>query len=125
MWCHFCAVAQVSGKPKGTAFVEFEYPADAQKAAAACARGRAKTGPGVTVAGRQIDIDMALTQVCTNVGTWRVRRCAQMLGGFGLGVGSEESKGAYVYYRVRALLDGNRVPVMYVMRQNMEGLRNA
>mmetsp|Transcript_2923 Transcript_2923/g.7844 ORF Transcript_2923/g.7844 Transcript_2923/m.7844 type:complete len:706 (-) Transcript_2923:173-2290(-) len=55
-------VDKATGKPRGTAFVEFEHPADAEKAAAACARGRTGAGPGVTLEGRQLDIDMAVSQ---------------------------------------------------------------
>eukprot|EP00887_Chlorella_sp_A99_P007721 scaffold20.g7721.t1 len=55
-------IDKASGKPKGTAFVDFAEPAGAAAAAAACARGRAKAGPGVAVAGRVVDVDQALDQ---------------------------------------------------------------
>jgi hypothetical protein len=51
-------------KPKGTAFVEYKSQADAKKAAAACERGRKGTGPGISVGGRQLEVDMAVNQVC-------------------------------------------------------------
>ena len=57
-----------SGKPKGTAFIEFKNAPDALKAAAACDRGRKGTGPGITFQGRQVDVDMAVNPVC--VGGW-------------------------------------------------------
>ena len=56
-----------SGKCKGTAFVEFKSSADAKKAAAACDRGRQGVGPGITLQGRQIDVDMAVNPVCVCV----------------------------------------------------------
>ena len=52
-----------SGKPKGTAFIEFKNTPDALKAAAACDRGRKGTGPGITFQGRQVDVDMAVNPV--------------------------------------------------------------
>ncbi|KAL4452269.1 hypothetical protein ABPG75_007931 [Micractinium tetrahymenae] len=51
-----------SGKLKGTAFVDFYKKASAQAAADACAKGRRKEGPGVVIAGRVADVDMALGQ---------------------------------------------------------------
>ncbi|GAX77255.1 hypothetical protein CEUSTIGMA_g4701.t1 [Chlamydomonas eustigma] len=53
---------KASGKPKGTAFIEFKTGADAAKAAAACDRGRKGIGPGITLSGRQLDVDMAVNQ---------------------------------------------------------------
>ena len=51
---------KASGKLKGTAFVDFADPAAAAAAAAACAKGRAKAGPGVTVGGRVVEVDLAV-----------------------------------------------------------------
>ncbi|GIL62659.1 hypothetical protein Vafri_16846, partial [Volvox africanus] len=52
---------KASGKPKGTAFVEFREDGSADKAAAACARGRRNEGPGITLSGRQLEVDLAVT----------------------------------------------------------------
>lgn len=51
-----------TGQPKGTAFVQFEEAAGAQKACAACARRREGRGEGVSVKGKPLDIDAALVQ---------------------------------------------------------------
>ncbi|PRW57348.1 RNA-binding 28 isoform A [Chlorella sorokiniana] len=53
-------VDKASGKLKGTAFVDFYKLASAEKAAEACAKGRRKEGPGVVIAGRVADVDLAL-----------------------------------------------------------------
>ncbi|KAG2482067.1 hypothetical protein HYH03_018977 [Edaphochlamys debaryana] len=52
---------KASRKPKGTAFVEFRSPESAAKAAAACERGRRHEGPGITLAGRPLDVALALS----------------------------------------------------------------
>ncbi|KAL6779538.1 hypothetical protein ACKKBG_A12680 [Auxenochlorella protothecoides x Auxenochlorella symbiontica] len=49
-----------TGKAKGTAFVEFATEEGAQTAAAAAADARESKGPAVVVAGRTVEIDMAL-----------------------------------------------------------------
>eukprot|EP00198_Chlamydomonas_reinhardtii_P010429 XP_001699766.1 predicted protein [Chlamydomonas reinhardtii] len=54
-------IDKASGKPKGTAFVEYREPEAASKAADACARGRRNEGPGITLAGRPLDVDLALS----------------------------------------------------------------
>jgi nucleolar protein 4 len=53
---------KATGKPKGTAFIEFRAPAGAAAAAEACARARAGKGPDVTVKGAKLNVDLALTQ---------------------------------------------------------------
>lgn len=53
---------KATGKPKGTAFVEFKSPAGAAAAAAACARAREGKGPDVMVKGVKLSVDLALTQ---------------------------------------------------------------
>jgi hypothetical protein len=53
---------KATGKPKGTAFIEFRAPAGAAAAAEACARARAGKGPDVTVKGVKLNVDLALTQ---------------------------------------------------------------
>jgi nucleolar protein 4 len=47
-------------RPKGTAFVDFRVASAAEAAAEACARGRRREGPGVVVAGRAVEVDLAL-----------------------------------------------------------------
>lgn len=49
-----------TGKPRGTAFVEFRDERGATAAAQACARGRSGDGLGVIIAGRKVDVDPAL-----------------------------------------------------------------
>jgi nucleolar protein 4 len=51
-----------TGKPKGTAFIEFKDHEPAAAAAAASARARAGKGPDVTVKGVALTVDLALTQ---------------------------------------------------------------
>lgn len=51
-----------TGKPKGTAFVQFMEAQAAQKACAACARQREGRGEGVSLRGKALDIDPALVQ---------------------------------------------------------------
>eukprot|EP00884_Botryococcus_braunii_P019055 jgi/Botrbrau1/5833/Bobra.0366s0015.1 len=51
-----------TGKQKGTAFIDYWSAADAQKAAAASARGRTGEGPGIHIGGRAVQVDMALSQ---------------------------------------------------------------
>lgn len=53
---------KATGKAKGTAFVQFEDGAAAQKACAACARQRDGGGEGVTLRGKVLGIDAALVQ---------------------------------------------------------------
>lgn len=53
---------KATGKPKGTAFIEFKGAAGAAAAADACARARAGKGPDVTVKGVKLSVDLALTQ---------------------------------------------------------------
>lgn len=55
-------VDKTTGKPKGTAFIEFKDPEPAAAAAAASARARAGKGPDVTVKGVPLTVDLALTQ---------------------------------------------------------------
>ncbi|KAI3438130.1 hypothetical protein D9Q98_000571 [Chlorella vulgaris] len=55
-------VDKASGKIKGTAFVDFYQRASAEAVAEACAKGRRKEGPGVVVAGRPAEVDLALGQ---------------------------------------------------------------
>ncbi|KAK9829098.1 hypothetical protein WJX72_003878 [[Myrmecia] bisecta] len=55
-------VDKVTKKQKGTAFVEFREAASAKKAADACARARKGEGPGIVVAGRPLEVDLALSQ---------------------------------------------------------------
>lgn len=59
---HMCRVVmdKASSKPKGTAFVEYKSAADAVKATQACDRGRKSSGPGVSLKGKVIDLDLAL-----------------------------------------------------------------
>ncbi|KAK9842211.1 hypothetical protein WJX81_000775 [Elliptochloris bilobata] len=49
-------------KPKGTAFVEFEAVAAAQKAADASSKARQGAAPAVMVGGRPMEVDLALSQ---------------------------------------------------------------
>jgi nucleolar protein 4 len=53
---------KTTGKPKGTAFIEFKAPEPAAAAAAAAARARDGKGPAVTVKGVTLSVDLALTQ---------------------------------------------------------------
>jgi nucleolar protein 4 len=55
-------VDKTTGKPKGTAFIEFKDHEPAAAAAAASARARDGKGPGVTVKGVALTVDLALTQ---------------------------------------------------------------
>lgn len=55
-------VDKTTGKPKGTAFIEFKDHEPAAAAAAASARARAGKGPDVTVKGVALNVDLALTQ---------------------------------------------------------------
>lgn len=55
-------VDKTTGKPKGTAFIEFKSPEPAAAAAAASACARAGKGPDVTVKGVSLTVDLALTQ---------------------------------------------------------------
>ena len=54
---------KVSRKPRGTAFIEYKSADSAHKAVAACDRGRKGVGPGITLGGRPLDVDLALNQV--------------------------------------------------------------
>jgi nucleolar protein 4 len=51
-----------TGKPKGTAFIEFRESAAAAAAAHASAQARSGRGVGVTLKGRPLDVDVALSQ---------------------------------------------------------------
>ena len=51
-----------TGKPKGTAFVEFGTAEAAGKAVAACQAHRDGKGAGVSLKGKQLSIDAALVQ---------------------------------------------------------------
>ena len=53
-------VDKSTGNPKGTAFVDFRIIKAAEAVVAACAKGRQKAGPGVLVAGKKVDVDLAL-----------------------------------------------------------------
>lgn len=53
---------KATGKPKGTAFVQFSDGAAAQKACAACARQRDGSGEGMSLRGKVLGIDAALVQ---------------------------------------------------------------
>jgi nucleolar protein 4 len=53
---------KTTGKPKGTAFIEFKSPEPAAAAAAAAARARDGKGPDVTVKGVTLSVDLALSQ---------------------------------------------------------------
>jgi len=53
---------KTTGKPKGTAFIEFKTPDPAAAAAAASTRAREGKGPDVTVKGVTLSVDLALTQ---------------------------------------------------------------
>lgn len=55
-------MSKSTGQPKGTAFIEYHAPAAAAAAAAACAAGRAGRGAGVTLKGRTLEVDLALSQ---------------------------------------------------------------
>lgn len=52
---------KTTGKPKGTAFIEFKTPEGAAAAAAACARAREGKGPDILVKGVKLNVDLALT----------------------------------------------------------------
>jgi nucleolar protein 4 len=58
---------KVTGKPKGTAFVEFETPEGSLKAAAACQAQRDGKGEGVALMGKMLAIDTALVQDAARV----------------------------------------------------------
>lgn len=49
-------------KPKGTAFIEFDTPAAAQKAAEASLLQRDGQGPGISIQGQVVLVDVALEQ---------------------------------------------------------------
>jgi nucleolar protein 4 len=53
-------VDKITGKSKGTAFVDYRYEDSAQKVVAACAKGRENSGPGVVIGGKKVDVDLAL-----------------------------------------------------------------
>lgn len=53
---------KATGKPKGTAFVQFADGVAAQRACAACARQRDGGGEGVSMRGKALSIDAALVQ---------------------------------------------------------------
>lgn len=55
-------VDKTTGKPKGTAFIEYKAPEPAAAAAAASGRAREGKGPHVTVKGVTLTVDLALTQ---------------------------------------------------------------
>ncbi len=55
-------IDKMTGKPKGTAFVEFKAAASAERAAAACTKARKGQGADVTVKGRVLDVDLAVDQ---------------------------------------------------------------
>jgi RNA recognition motif-containing protein len=82
-----------TGKPKGTAFVEFADGAAAQKAVAACEARRASAGPGVSLKGNDLEIDAALVQD-------KARALAQEQSGF---MGSTKDKRNLYLVRPRAL----------------------
>lgn len=53
---------KATGKPKGTAFIEFESAEAAQSAAAASQAKRDGNGPGVSLKGKQLEVHAALVQ---------------------------------------------------------------
>ena len=53
-------VDKVTGKSKGTAFVDYRYEDSAQKVVAACIKGRENAGPGVVIGGKKVEVDLAL-----------------------------------------------------------------
>ena len=53
-------IDKISGKTKGTAFVDFRTLPAAEAVVAACEKGRNNAGTGVLVAGRRVEVDLAL-----------------------------------------------------------------
>lgn len=57
---HRIVINKATNKAKGTAFVEYQRPECAAKAAAACDKGRRAEGPGVVLAGMSLQVDVAV-----------------------------------------------------------------
>ena len=53
---------KATGKAKGTAFADFATREGAKKAVAASAAHKSHAGPGVSLKGRQLEVDLALDQ---------------------------------------------------------------
>jgi len=86
-------VNKETSKAKGTAFVDFLTAAAAAAAVKACALGRSKDGPGVVVAGRQVDVDFALDSE-------GARKLAAEKAGGGAGGGQKDRRNLYLVSNV-------------------------
>ena len=89
---------KATGKPKGTAFIEYESSESAAKAVAACQAKRDGKGAGVSLKGKLLEVDAALVQDSA-------RALAQEQSGFA-GKGKDKRN----LYLVRAALPSTCVP---------------
>ncbi|MEW5317651.1 MAG: hypothetical protein WDW38_008933 [Sanguina aurantia] len=125
---------KASGKPKGTAFVEFGGGDAASKAAEACARGRLNKGPGITLKGSQLEVDMAVGQdaaralvssaVKVGVALWHVETAFGRAGVWGTGVvrrQGQDAARALVSSAVKVKSVGKDKRNMYLSKEGMIG----
>ena len=92
--CCRVVINKATGKPKGTAFVEFANGAAAAKAVAASKALQAGAGPGLSLKGKQLDIAAALVQD-------KARSLAQEQSGF---TASKDKRNLYLVRMLASVL---------------------